>query len=102
MEHLCAPGPIAIVRLASPRRTGENVAAMERRGDYGYDAPYALVAFATAGMASAMAAICACGSQDRHLARMMGVNGGFFLANALSFLYTTTRGKFQVWNEVID
>ena len=27
---------------------------------------------------------------------------GFFLGNASSFLYTTRRGKFQVWQEVLD
>jgi ubiquinone/menaquinone biosynthesis C-methylase UbiE len=28
--------------------------------------------------------------------------GVFFLANAASFLYTTRRGKFQVWGEILD
>jgi ubiquinone/menaquinone biosynthesis C-methylase UbiE len=32
----------------------------------------------------------------------MGFYAVFFLANAASFLYTTRRGKFQVWNEVLD
>jgi ubiquinone/menaquinone biosynthesis C-methylase UbiE len=32
----------------------------------------------------------------------MGIYGAFFLANALSFLYTTRRGKFLVWNEILD
>jgi arsenite methyltransferase len=91
-----------VVRVVSRRRSDENVAAMERRGDYGYDAPYALVTFAAVGTACAIAAIVAWRSQDGHLARMMGVYGGFFLANAFSFFYTTTRGKFQVWNEVLD
>jgi ubiquinone/menaquinone biosynthesis C-methylase UbiE len=26
----------------------------------------------------------------------------FFLANAASFLYTTRRGKFQVWDDILD
>ena len=28
--------------------------------------------------------------------------GAFFLANAASFFYTTRRGKFQVWDEILD
>src|SRR6185295_10449169 len=28
--------------------------------------------------------------------------GAFFLGNALSFFYTTRRGKFQVWDEILD
>lgn len=75
---------------------------MERRGDYGYDAPYALVAFAAVGTACAIGAFVAWRSHEGHLARMLGGNGAFFLANASSFLYTTTRGKFQAWNEVLD
>ena len=33
---------------------------------------------------------------------MMAFYGAFFLANASSFLYTTRRGKFQVWEEILD
>jgi arsenite methyltransferase len=28
--------------------------------------------------------------------------GAFFLANAISFLYTTRRGKFRVWDGILD
>ena len=60
---------------------------MERRGDYGYDAPYALVTFAVLGIG---------GHGDRRDRLVVdssavtggdaGVYGAFFLANALSFL----------------
>jgi len=33
---------------------------------------------------------------------LLAFYGTFFLANALSFLYTTRRGKFQVWEEILD
>ncbi len=70
---------------------------MERRSDYGYDAPYALVTFAALGAASVVAAIASLWSQQSgHLASTMGFYSAFFLGNALSFLYTTRRGKFQV------
>lgn len=75
---------------------------MKPRGDYGYDAPYALVAFASLGAASAIVAIASWWSDRGHLASIMGFYGAFFLANALSFLYTTRRGKFRVWNEILD
>jgi hypothetical protein len=39
--------------------TAENVVMIERRGDYGHDAPYALVTLAALGAGSAMAAIVA-------------------------------------------
>jgi cyclopropane fatty-acyl-phospholipid synthase-like methyltransferase len=75
---------------------------MERRSDYGYDAPYALVTFAALGAASAIAAIVSWWDQRSHLAATMGFYGAFFLTNAFSFLYTTRRGKFQVWDEILD
>jgi arsenite methyltransferase len=76
---------------------------MERHGDYGFDAPYALVAFAALGTASAVAAIALLWSHTSgRLPAMMGFYSAFFLGNALSFFYTTRRGKFQVWDEVLD
>jgi SAM-dependent methyltransferase len=79
----------------------ENVVAMDRKGDYGYDAPYALAAFAALGAAGLVAAIVAW-RQGSHWVRILGFYSAFFLANAASFHYTTRRGKFQVWDEVID
>src|SRR5207247_68384 len=75
----------------------------DRRGDYGYDAPYALVALAGLGAAAVVAAIVSLWNQrGGRFATTMGVYAAFFLGNALSFLYTTRRGKFQVWEEVLD
>ena len=76
---------------------------MERRGDYGFDAPYALIMFAVAGTAMAIAAIWSWWTHQG--ARAVAVTGGysaFFLGNAFSFFYTTRRGKFQVWAEILD
>jgi arsenite methyltransferase len=75
---------------------------MDRHGDYGYDAPYALVTFGTLGAASTVAAIVSWWRQGGHLTAMLAFYGAFFLTNAASFFYTTRRGKFQVWDEVID
>jgi ubiquinone/menaquinone biosynthesis C-methylase UbiE len=75
---------------------------MERRGDYGYDAPYALLTFAALGGGALLAAIASWWTRRGHLAAMLGLYGAFFLLNALSFLYTTRRGKLRVWEEVLD
>jgi arsenite methyltransferase len=75
---------------------------MPRHGDYGYDAPYALIAFAAVGTACAVGAVFLWWTQRGHMTRMLGVYGAFFLANAFSFLYTTRRGKFLVWDEILD
>jgi arsenite methyltransferase len=90
------------VALTSVKEMGENAVAMERHGDYGYDAPYALMIFAALGFASVVAAIVSWWKQNSHSAAVLGSYGAFFLANALSFLYTTRRGKFDVWDEVLD
>lgn len=75
---------------------------MERHGDYGYDAPYALLTFAALGGAALVAAIVAWSTRRGHLAAMLGFYGAFFLLNALSFFHTTRRGKLQVWEEILD
>ena len=75
---------------------------MKRHGDYGYDAPYALVAFTVLGAGGVIAAIVSWWIQRRHLAAPLGSYGAFFLTNAVSFFYTTRRGKFQVWEEILD
>src|SRR6186713_538995 len=70
--------------------------------DYGYDAPYALVIFAVIGAAGAIGAIVAWREGDRHLTAVMSLYAVFFLGNALSFFYATRRGKFVVWNYILD
>jgi ubiquinone/menaquinone biosynthesis C-methylase UbiE len=76
---------------------------MDRRGDYGYDAPYALIGFALAA-ALLLIAAAAMWAEGEHAKRasMFGIYSAFFLANALSFFYTTRHGKLQVWNELLD
>jgi SAM-dependent methyltransferase len=72
-----------------------------RRGDYGYDAPYALVLF---GCLSAAGAIIAATSwwQGLHREAVQGtIYFFFFLGNAASFLYTTRRGKFLEWERIL-
>jgi len=72
------------------------------RGDYGYDAPYALVAFAAASAVSGICAAVAWWQKDLHAARSFLVYFVLFLANAASFFYTTRRGKFAEWERILD
>ena len=65
------------------------------RGDYGYDAPCALLAFAAAG-ASTLGAAAVAWWTHRGPAAPLSAYGTFFLANALCFLYTTRRGAVLV------
>jgi SAM-dependent methyltransferase len=74
---------------------------MKQHGDYGYDAPYALVAITAGGVASLGVAITSWSSGPDRTTLMLGFYAAFFLANAASFFYTTRRGKFVVWNEIL-
>ena len=59
---------------------------MDRNGDYGYDAPYALVTFAALGAASALARSCPGGTRIATSPQILGFYGAFFLANARQLL----------------
>src|SRR5262245_30847389 len=72
------------------------------QADYGYDAPYALTAFAAVGALTSAGAITAWASRRTPIAVALAPYGAFFLANALSFFYTTRHGKFQVWQTILD
>ncbi len=76
---------------------------MKRRGDYGYDAPYALLAFLGVGVGGAVAALVVWLSHGpRRVVMISLAYAAFFSANALSFWYTTRRGKFQVWEHTLN
>jgi ubiquinone/menaquinone biosynthesis C-methylase UbiE len=75
---------------------------MNESPDYGYDAPYALVIFTVIGAAGAVGAVVAWRAGDRRLTAIMSFYAVFFLGNAISFSYTTRRGKFIVWSHILD
>ena len=75
---------------------------MERHGDYGYDAPYALWSLTALGAASSIASIFCWWARRTDLVKVLGFYGAIFLVNALIFFHTTRRGKFQVWDEILD
>jgi len=73
-----------------------------RRGAYGVDAPYAPVAFACLGVASAVVAVLAWREEPDRTPALMIFYTVFFLGHAASFLYTTRRGKFVEWARILD
>jgi arsenite methyltransferase len=72
------------------------------RGDYGYDAPYALVIFGSLSVASLLIATVSSRQGLNRAAAQMTIYFVFFLANTASFLYTTRRGKFLEWDRILD
>jgi len=76
--------------------------ARTRHGDYGYDAPHALVIFGTVAMVSGVIATVGWWRGPIQLARIATVYFVFFLGNAGSFFYTTRRGKFLEWDAILD
>src|SRR6476660_1117471 len=75
---------------------------MVRHANYGYDAPYALIAFAGAGTLLTLATIAALASHATAMALSTAPYGAFFLANAASFFYTSLKGIFHAWHPLLD
>ena len=75
---------------------------MSELADYGYDAPYALVIFAVIGTAGVIGALVGWRDGDRRFTAVMSLYAVFFLGQAISFYYTTRRGKVVVWNSILD
>lgn len=73
-----------------------------RRGDYGYDAPYVLSAFAGVAILSVMLAAVGWFSHQPRFLRITSGYAAFFGLNAASFFYTTRRGKFLVWETILE
>src|SRR3954462_12492697 len=73
-----------------------------RRGDYGYDAPYALGAFSLLAVAAGLGAAIVWSRGDVRAGRILAAYSLFFLANAGSFFYTTRHRKFLEWDRILD
>jgi len=72
-----------------------------RRGDYGFDAPYALAMFGCLALGGGFGVAAAWWSGETRAAAQMAFYSLFFLANFSSFLYTTRRGKFVEWEQIL-
>jgi arsenite methyltransferase len=73
-----------------------------RRGDYGYDAPYALIMFAALALASGVGAVMIWLSEPTHGVPSLSITFLIFLFCAGSFFYTTRHGKFIEWSRILD
>jgi len=71
-------------------------------GNYGYDAPYALIMFALAALVTAIGVGIFLWQGMPHGAKVMAVYCLFFTANAAFFWHTTRRGKFIEWERILD
>jgi SAM-dependent methyltransferase len=73
---------------------------VRRRGDYGIDAPAVPLGLGLGGLL--LLALGAVGLARRSLLPVVGLAGGLeMLLSAASYLYTTRRGKFAVWAELL-
>jgi len=73
-----------------------------RRGEYGYDAPYALVIFGSLAAITGILAAIAWWRLPAHAAGPISLYFVVFLGNTCSFFYTTRRGKFLEWERILD
>jgi arsenite methyltransferase len=74
----------------------------QRRGDYGFDAPYVPIILGTIGIALLIAgAVSAWVFQFGVVAVICFVYGVFMLASTASYMYTTRVGKFRVWARIV-
>src|ERR1051326_5332539 len=73
-----------------------------RRGEYGYDAPYALMIFGSLTVLSGLGAMIAWWRMPTHAAVRITLYFVLFLVNTASFFYTTRRGKFLEWERILD
>lgn len=76
-----------------------------RRGDYGFDAPYAPIFMGLGGagfLALSVARLALGGARPVVSVAAPGIAGLWLLLNAATFLHTTRVGKFAVWAELLD
>ena len=72
------------------------------RGEYGYDAPYALAVFGALAAISGLGAAIAWWRMPGRDAVLFTLYFALFLACTASFFYTTRRGKFLEWERILD
>ena len=75
----------------------------QRRGDYGFDAPYVPVLFLLIGLAMLVIGFLSLLLwQSRIFGTIDLLIGLYMLLTGASYIYTTRRGKFQVWAELLS
>jgi len=74
----------------------------QHRGDYGFDSPYVPIGLAAAAVCGFVIAAPLFAYSLRWLGSVALVVSVIFVASTVSFLWTTRRGKFIVWDELLD
>lgn len=73
-----------------------------RRGDYGFDAPYVPIILGLIGIACLTAGLSSLWQFNAPLIGAIFLAYGLFmLLSTASYLYTTRRGKFEVWADIL-
>lgn len=72
------------------------------RGDYGFDAPYVPIGLGLGGVALLALAILNAARGSVGGAIGSSVAAAWLLLSAASYVYTTRRGKFAVWAEILS
>lgn len=75
--------------------------AVRRQGDYGYDAPYVPTILGSIGIILLIGMILLWLIHQPILSIICLLYSLFMLVSTGSYLYTTRRGKFQVWAEIL-
>ena len=74
----------------------------QRRGDYGFDAPYVPITFAAIGIALLGLTVASIWLFNQPvLAVVCAIYAVYMLLSAGSYLYTTRVGKFRIWAELL-
>ena len=74
----------------------------QRRGDYGFDAPYVPIIFFCVGLAAIVLGLLAFFLWQSLLWGIICLlYGVYMLLSGANYIYTTRRGKFQVWAELL-
>lgn len=99
-----AGGKIIIGSPSLRDRIMDTRAFQPRQGHYGFDAPYAVIGMAVGGIICILMAVgWAMGPVPLVYGPLwLGLYGLVLLGMAGSFVYTTLRGKFVVWAQLVD
>ncbi len=74
----------------------------DRKGDYGFDAPNVLITLTGIGLVFLLIAVVLVALHLGHWAIPAAAISLFVLLGVASFTYTTRRGKFVVWAEILE
>jgi arsenite methyltransferase len=75
---------------------------VDLQGDYGFDSPYVPIGFAAAATACVVVAVILFELSWPWLSGLALACAVIFSLSTLSFVWTTKRGKFAVWAELLD